>query len=754
MTDHILIILPVFQPNEIHFRAQLASIARQTHQAHSVLFVVADTVSNTLIDEAAKEAGLAYDIATPADRLDAVRAFEFGLATGAAQMPGTNLFALCDQDDIWHPDKLATSLSEMRAKNADLVHSDARVVDENGDLLHQSLFRMERRDKLPGLRGLLYRNNVTGMTVLMTRRVVEAALPFPPQDGVHFYHDLWLALVATVLSKVAFVDAQLVDYRQHAANAVGAITHAAENQKFGRVWLRRRAASYALAMYLARSLVLRLGHGAEEQTALKKLKPFLSPITIGPRFVADSALLALRGHASLARTALHFALIATGRSVWALKNAMSGGVEGALKEFDARVYALSPGPLPQAASPEIATPEPAANWAEKIDQRTKPKFTPVMTADAPVMNILVPTLNPAEIFAGIVTALDFGTGLAERGVPVRFIATDLPIAAPSASLEFILQRVQGSADRMRTSGRISIQCGCNDRRLVCHPQDRFFATAWWTAHQANHILQSGRFSQTRFHYLIQDFEPNFYPWGAEYAGAMESYAFDFHPIFNTSLLRDYFAEHGFTFAGPSTQVFRPSIDISRYADLPSKRRPDHKLIALYGRPEVARNMFPVAVDALSRFLRDSGLKRDDVSVVSVGLKHGDIELPGNIRLRSLGKLPWSDYPSFLSTVDLGLSLMYSPHPSHLPIEMAAAGANVVTNSFGPKDLSQLSPAIISGAPTAPALTAALKQAWAAPAPDASSRQIDLSPMGWTLDATVEQLASHLHEGWNYKRRCA
>ena len=39
--------------------------------------------------------------------------------------------------------------------------------------------------------------------------------------------------------------------------------------------------------------------------------------------------------------------------------------------------------------------------------------------------------------------------------------------------------------------------------------------------------------------------------------------------------------------------------------------------------------------------------------------------------------------------DLGLALMYTPHPSLLPIEMAAAGQVVVTNSCMNKTTSEL-----------------------------------------------------------------
>jgi len=115
-------------------------------------------------------------------------------------------------------------------------------------------------------------------------------------------------------------------------------------------------------------------------------------------------------------------------------------------------------------------------------------------------------------------------------------------------------------------------------------------------------------------------------------------------------------------------------------------------------------------------------------------------MPRGVMLESLGKLPWDEYPAYLCGIDVGLSLMYSPHPSHPPIEMAASGVRVVTNTFGPKDLSVLSPALDSVAPNTPDITAALSRAWhAGPVPDAD-RQVDMTPLGQTLEEMLVRLS--------------
>jgi hypothetical protein len=48
------------------------------------------------------------------------------------------------------------------------------------------------------------------------------------------------------------------------------------------------------------------------------------------------------------------------------------------------------------------------------------------------------------------------------------------------------------------------------------------------------------------------------------------------------------------------------------------------------------------------------------------------------------QLDWLQYAALVRTMDLGLSLMYTPHPSYPPLDLAASGAVAVTNRCGRK----------------------------------------------------------------------
>jgi hypothetical protein len=762
MPPCIFIVMAVCRPEPAHLRAQIRSLADQTHETRHLVAVMADTCSDALVTELAEEAGLPLTLVPSDFALDAVRAFEAGLAEALRLIEADGdddaaLVALCDQDDIWHPERLAKGVAALAASGAELVHSDARLVGPDGqEVLQRSMFAYERRKRQPGLRGLLYRNNITGMTTLMRPRLLRLALPFPAQSGVHFYHDLWLGLLAAATGGVHLIPEPLVDYRQHGANAIGAVdrrrrqTGAARRKRPDAMWLRREAAGYGLARYLAHSTHNRLADAVADgrldhgQARTAPLHPFLRRMRGAGTHLRDAAGLALQGKAGLARIAAGFAVVSTGRTAWTLREALGPGLKNAIGGFDARLYSLSPGLPPRPPVSQPAPDSPAQDHGRIVDRRKEPGWTPDFTADSPAVTVLVPTLNPTEVFAGIATALDIGLGLARRGFEVRFVATDLPISSPGSSRSFILNRLGTQAGAQAAAGRLHLHCGVQSTTLPAHRDDIFLATAWWSAHVAEKLVRRHGMTQERFLYLIQDYEPRFYAWGPEYADAVASYGFDFEPVFNTTLLRDFFAEEGYGFATADALAFHPAIDIARYARGARPGRGDvPRRLALYGRPDVPRNMYATAVEALARFVAEAGLGPRDIELVSVGQRHGDVTLPGGLTLKSLGKLPWEDYPDYLRGVDLGLSLMYSPHPSHPPLEMAAAGVRVVTNRFGPKDLGRLTPAIRSVPATAPDLARALAASWEAGPVPRADREIDLGALGLAPEDMMDRLAARL-----------
>jgi hypothetical protein len=253
-----------------------------------------------------------------------------------------------------------------------------------------------------------------------------------------------------------------------------------------------------------------------------------------------------------------------------------------------------------------------------------------------------------------------------------------------------------------------------DGGLAVGTRDVFLATFWTTAEFAIRIArwQATEFGQPirPFAYLIQDFEPGFYPWSAQselarstYAGLVPTIA-----VINASLLRDYLVAQGISFAREFTFEPRLAAALRPLLDEPPRAR--QRRIVVYGRPETPRNAFPLLVDGLREWVA-SDPKAAAWTVESAGRSHPSIDLGGGLQLRSLGKLDLGAYGTLLRESAVGLSLMISPHPSYPPLDMAHLGMLVVTNRFGAKDLSTWHENVRSApALTAEGIAAALREA--------------------------------------------
>ena len=136
---------------------------------------------------------------------------------------------LCDQDDLWEPDKIAVLKQAMRdlearygASTPLLVHSDCSLIDENWETIGNSFFSHQGWD--PGaviLPRLLVQNNVTGCTLLMNEPLRKLVAEHAVAKDL-FMHDWFIALTAASFGRIAFVSRPLTRYRQHAGNEIGA----------------------------------------------------------------------------------------------------------------------------------------------------------------------------------------------------------------------------------------------------------------------------------------------------------------------------------------------------------------------------------------------------------------------------------------------------------------------------------------------------------------------------------------------------
>jgi glycosyltransferase involved in cell wall biosynthesis len=150
-------------------------------------------------------------------RLGAARSFRSLLASAST----ADIYAFCDQDDVWLPDKVRRSLEALADVPAHLPAiycSRQHLVD--AELRPVGLSQLPRRPLR--FENALVQNVATGCTLALNdaaRRLVLAA-PTAPSSTLH---DWWCYILVTGAGgRVIFDPEPTVLYRQHGGNLVGA----------------------------------------------------------------------------------------------------------------------------------------------------------------------------------------------------------------------------------------------------------------------------------------------------------------------------------------------------------------------------------------------------------------------------------------------------------------------------------------------------------------------------------------------------
>jgi glycosyl transferase family 2 len=214
-TDLIAVCMATYEPDPALLRAQIESLRAQSDERW--VCVIRDDGSSPE-SLAVLDAAVAGDPRFTLSRSEERRGF-YGNFERALRMapPEAGLLALCDQDDRWHPDKLAALRAALGG--ATLVYCDQRLVDGAGRVLRETMWE-GRRNNHTDLASMLVANSITGAAALFRREVADLALPFPQLPGMAF-HDQWIGLVALAAGDVAYVDRPLYDYVQHAGAVFG-----------------------------------------------------------------------------------------------------------------------------------------------------------------------------------------------------------------------------------------------------------------------------------------------------------------------------------------------------------------------------------------------------------------------------------------------------------------------------------------------------------------------------------------------------
>jgi glycosyltransferase involved in cell wall biosynthesis len=209
---------------------QLRSLAEQALPA-TVLFVhdwgSRDSTREIVAHFAAEQTGrLPVELIRHDETPGAARSFVAGLRHCITSPFGFDYVALCDQDDVWDAEKLARYAAAIgvAALPPALVYSDARLIDERGQVTAASLYGHSASFREPhDLHdpALLLANPVVGMTLCISRPCLAACAA--ELDGPWLMHDWALLLLGLSRGhRALYIASALAGYRQHRANALGA----------------------------------------------------------------------------------------------------------------------------------------------------------------------------------------------------------------------------------------------------------------------------------------------------------------------------------------------------------------------------------------------------------------------------------------------------------------------------------------------------------------------------------------------------
>ncbi|MBE6782937.1 MAG: glycosyltransferase family 2 protein [Ruminococcaceae bacterium] len=125
---------------------------------------------------------------------------------------------LCDQDDVWLPDKVEQVTAKLD-EGFMLVLHNAMVTDEKLTIKDTSFFKSHGTKT--GFTANLLKNSYMGCCMAFSRDLCGRILPFAENLPMH---DQWIGLLAEKTGKVCLVEKPLILYRRHGSNMTGGKT--------------------------------------------------------------------------------------------------------------------------------------------------------------------------------------------------------------------------------------------------------------------------------------------------------------------------------------------------------------------------------------------------------------------------------------------------------------------------------------------------------------------------------------------------
>ena len=226
--ERVSVVLATYN-GEPYLAEQLDTLASQTRLPDELVVFDDGSTDRTveILRSFERTAPFPVEVVAPGDHVGTCEAFGETMrrATGT-------ILAICDQDDLWEPEKLAVMEQRMAGRPAALLaFSDATLIDVHGTPLSRSRWRLAgfgpsqwasmERDVFGEM---MKRQIVSGCTAAIRSTILHALLPFP--SDLHpalptMMYDRWISLMAAAAAPVITIPERLVRYRIHPHQQIG-----------------------------------------------------------------------------------------------------------------------------------------------------------------------------------------------------------------------------------------------------------------------------------------------------------------------------------------------------------------------------------------------------------------------------------------------------------------------------------------------------------------------------------------------------
>ena len=202
---------------ENYLREQLDSLYSQTVVPDEI--VVCDDCSNDgtcdILEEFHRKKGLKYYINSC--NLGVNKNFE-----KAIRLCKSDYIVICDQDDIWFPQKIQILLKKM----IEVEKGEPCVVSSQNEYMKNNMSRKPycvKKDSVGVAATLLCAGNNQGCSLMLNRKMIELLKPFPISYKDVMMYDCYISFVAATCGIKYNLGQVLMAYRHHNSNVTGKV---------------------------------------------------------------------------------------------------------------------------------------------------------------------------------------------------------------------------------------------------------------------------------------------------------------------------------------------------------------------------------------------------------------------------------------------------------------------------------------------------------------------------------------------------